>query len=277
MRCCPVHKMQGGFTLLELVIVIVLLGLLAVASTQFIGIGVGTYVDAARRDDLQQQARFASERISRELSNALPGSVRANNGNCVEFIPIDAASSYLNRVSDTAINSFQAIDFTVPAVIDQVAIYTLDEFDVYDTGRNAIASVNAVSSPAVANERTITLASAHRFANESPTARFYLVSERVSFCASDGALTRFSGYSTAGQANPQLQVVPDVGVHGGVQSLLAENIRLTDAGAGVTPFRFTSGTLQRAAVVHLDLRFSHAQASDEWLRISQDIFLRNTP
>jgi MSHA biogenesis protein MshO len=269
---------QHGFTMIELVMVIVLLGILSVASTQFIKFGVGSYVDTARRDDLQQQARFVSERISRELRNALPGSVRAfNSGACLEFIPIDVAASYLDRVSDAAISSFQAVDFTVPSSLSQVAIYTLDDVDVYDSTRNAIADVASVSDPAVASQRTITLTSAHQFANESPTSRFYLTSTRVSFCAVEGALTRYSGYNTAGEANPQLPVIPNIAVHGGTQSLIAEHIRLVDNAINVSVFQFEVGTLHRSAVVHMDLRFSHDSASGEWLRFSQDVFLRNTP
>ncbi|MBL4826894.1 MAG: type II secretion system protein [Spongiibacteraceae bacterium] len=266
----PLPKQHTGFTLVELVMVIVLLGIVSVASTQFIHTSVGIYVDSTRRDELQQIARFANERVSRELRNALPGSVRAN-GNCLEFVPIKAASTYLTRVSDSAITSFQAVDFAVPPLPYRVAIYTLDQFDVYNSDPNAIASIAPIIDPVEENERTIFLITAHQFENESPNQRFYLINERVSFCAAvDGELTRYSGYTVDGQA----QVLPNA--HGGTKSLVAEHIRLNDNGP-VNVFTFNPGTLQRSGVVHMDFRFSHSSEPDEWLRMSQDVFLRNTP
>ena len=80
------------------------------STTQFVSQGLSIYVDTARRDNLQQQGRFAVERVSRELRNALPGSVRVA-GNCVDFMPVLNASSYLQSVvTEAAISSLDIID-----------------------------------------------------------------------------------------------------------------------------------------------------------------------
>lgn len=257
----------GGFTLVELVAVIVLLGVVAVASTQFIGQAVGIYSDSSRRDALQQQARFVTERISRELRNALPGSVRvaANAGNtvqCLEFVPLITASSYLQTVADVPISSVEIVDVGYSfSTGDKLAIYPIDETSVYQSP-SAIRLLTAVGVAGPGKQ--LLNFSAYQFPSESPTRRAFIVNGPVSVCASDGQINRYSGYSLAAT-----QAVPPAAS----AVLLAEAIRLNDSGP-VTVFEYSNGTLQRSAVVNMDLRF---QSEDEWLRFSQQVFVRNTP
>jgi MSHA biogenesis protein MshO len=136
---------QRGFTLVELVAVIVLLGVIGAATTQFIISGVGIYQDASRRDGLSQMGRFAVERVSREVRNALPGSIRVNisaGTQCLEFMPIKGASSYLGKVSETpAISNVSVVDFSYSYTNgNRIAIYTLDQGDLYSTGSKSIAT-----------------------------------------------------------------------------------------------------------------------------------------
>ncbi|MGL4478103.1 MAG: PilW family protein, partial [Aeromonas veronii] len=65
---------NSGFTLVELVMVILLLGIMATFTSQFIGIGTQIYGDASSREQLMSDARFAMERLNRELRDAVPGS-----------------------------------------------------------------------------------------------------------------------------------------------------------------------------------------------------------
>ena len=266
---------QGGFTLVELVAVLVLLGVLAAATTQFIRQGVEIYADSARRDNLQQLGRFAVERISRELRDALPGSVRVA-GDCLEFAPIEAASSYLGNVADFQSASMQAVDFqyTDAAVDDRrVAVFAIDPNDVYIASRKAVVDLDDVNL-AVDNERRVDFKNfagpGHRFRSESPSKRFYIITQPVSFCVRGNQIFRHQYY---GWFNPQATDVADIG--DGV--LLAEHVQTTDDGNPVTVFAYTAGDLQRAGVVHLDLRLSDVAEPDEWVRFSQEVFVRNVP
>lgn len=267
-----VSARADGFTLVELVAVIVLLSIIAVASTQFIRQGVGIYTDSAGRDRLQQQARFAIERMSRELRNALPGSVRVRTvgaTQCIEFMPVQAASSYLETATDGPRTSLPVVEFGYSFTAgdpDLIAIYPISSDNVYATPA-ALSAVTGVTAPS-SNQQTLSFSSID-FPNESPTRRFYIVTEPVSFCAADNSLTRHQGYT---RTDPQ--PVPP-----GSEVLLAENIRVVNQNAlPIDVFTYTAGTPRRAAVVNMNLFFSDVMTlGDEWLTFSQEVFVRNTP
>lgn len=262
-------NLQGGFTLVELVMVIVLLGIIGAASSQFVRQGVEIYTQSVERDSLQQMGRFAVERMAREVRNALPGSVRvggsAGSTQCVEFMPVKGASTYLEAAVDAAgKTSLNTVDFSYGySSGDLLAIYPITATNVYGSP-SALASLTGVSAGGT-NQQVLAFSSTI-FPNESPTQRLFIVDTPVSFCAANNSLTRHSGYSrTASQVVP-----PNTG------TLLAENIRVNDGATAVTVFSYIPGTPQRSGVVHMDLRFSNA-AQDEWIKFSQEVFLRNTP
>lgn len=279
---------SSGFTLVEMVTVIVLLAIVALSITSVVRTGAQAFVDTSRRDELQQVARFAVERLSREVRNALPRSIRVDlSGTCLEFVPVEAGSSYINTVADAEYTTLSAVDFGYPtgaATDRRVVVYPVDDTEVYieDTtvavppsglATYAVKELASVSA-AVSDIQTLTFGnlasvSGHRYLNESPTQRFFIVSEPVSFCVSGNELRRHSAY---GWQASQPTTVADLGV--GV--LVAEFISTTDGG---TPFVFASGTTSRSGVVSLDFRFNDTRGSggDEWVRMRHEVFVRNTP
>ena len=68
--------MSKGFTLVELILVIVILGIVSVGTVQYLSFGAQIYADSAERDEVVSQARFLLTRLSKELRHATPGSVR---------------------------------------------------------------------------------------------------------------------------------------------------------------------------------------------------------
>jgi len=91
------EKRQYGFTLVEMIIVIVITGIIAGIVAIFIRAPVQGYVDSARRAELTDIADTAVRRLSRDVRIAVPNSVRVANCGvvpCVEFLPTKDGGRY---------------------------------------------------------------------------------------------------------------------------------------------------------------------------------------
>lgn len=255
-----------GFTLIELIVVIVIIGILSVGFTSLYTQSIDQYLDANRRSDLSATARLALERVSRELRDALPNSVRVTpSGNCVEFRPLATAQYYLDIPIAAPASSFSAITFPLPSSGSwSAAIMPLDIADSYDTSASNSKAVVGIASvsPLGTNSVQVNLVSANRFPRTSSARRFFVTGTPISFCVSAGELRRYQGYGV--QAT---QPTPGSGLSGG--DLLARNI--------VNPaaiFQYQAGTLERNALltVALDLR-----SGDEQIRHEHEVLIRNVP
>lgn len=69
-------SLHAGFTLVELIVVIILLGVLAAGSAFFIAQPFEIYQDTERRHELTENAELSIRRMSRDISRALPNSLR---------------------------------------------------------------------------------------------------------------------------------------------------------------------------------------------------------
>src|SRR5690554_4422269 len=194
-----------GFTLIELVIVIVLLGIVGTFSFQYLGLSAKIFSDTVGRDQLLNQSRFAVERLSRELRNALPRSVRVNSFDqqrCIEFVPIITSSSYVQipRLGASAGNRFIAVTPVVEhdqSILNQTLfVYATTAELIYGNSprRETIASIQANTDNSGLSEFTFTDTEAS-FPTGSPVRRFFITKQPVSWCVSNtGTLERFEQY-----------------------------------------------------------------------------------
>jgi len=93
------HIKQRGFTLIELVLVIIILGVVSVGLSGIIGNAMQAVITVNEREQLLREGSFLAERVNREINAAVPNSIRISGNasvHCMEFVPMLFSSLYLN-------------------------------------------------------------------------------------------------------------------------------------------------------------------------------------
>lgn len=275
------RHMAAGFTMMELVMVIVVLGIVGVSTVNFVGLGATVYSDVVGREQTLSQSRFMMERLTREIREALPNSVRVGvfgDIHCLEFVPIKASSSYVDIpvAPETASVTISVVQHAVtPLDADKIAVYPLTSTDVYnkDTPGGTTFTLNTIPSDGTTSADYL-LANAYQFKADSPTQRYYLVKNAISYCADtstggvgSGQIKRYAGYwpPTAAQNVPPLNQVS--GAVTGV--LMAEGLK-----SGSVPFAYSGATLVANALVQAELTFVR---DGEELTFHHEVHLVNVP
>jgi MSHA biogenesis protein MshO len=290
-RLPPVHRLHRGFTLVEVIIVMVITGILAGIVALFIRTPVLNYINAKSRAELSDTADGALRRMRRDIRLALPNSVRLHaDGKSLEFILTKTGGRYLSvddgqsTVSRRPLSFLPGgtLDFDVVGIMpgeyqtigspDKIVVYNLGTgFTPADAYLDVAKNVAQVAS--VAGNR-ITLVS-NPFASQSPTMespskRFQVISGPVTFyCNSflaggDGTLKRIHGYALA-----SAQASPPAGV-GAVSTLLARNVQSC-------VFNYDVLVNEPKAIVGMTLVLRDATQTDIMVSLSHYVHVDNTP
>ena len=94
------HPRQRGFTLIELIVVIVITAIVAGMVTLFIRAPIQSYLDVSARAELADAADLATRRITRDVRLALPNSVRVTSnesGSYLELLLTKTGGRYLSE------------------------------------------------------------------------------------------------------------------------------------------------------------------------------------
>jgi len=219
-----IARRTAGFSLIELIVVMVVVGILAGIVAVFIRNPMESYMATSRRAELTDAADGALLRIARDVRSALPNSVRVVSasgtvGSCsgseacyLEYLPIEDGGRYRTETdnagagdilnfADALESSFDVLGPTVTTSSSQfLVIYNLgldSDTDAWQGGnRRAVTSSGTVSN--------LAFTSATPFPFESPSQRFFLVGAPVSYVCNpaDGTLRRYSGYGSPTAAQP---------------------------------------------------------------------------
>lgn len=256
-RCLPLAPcpLPLGFTLIELIIVMMVVGILSSIVAMFIRHPLEAYMTAARRAALVDAADTALLRIARDIQAALPNSLRVTQSGGVtylEFLPLEDGGRY--RAAQTGVGGGDMLDFSAggdasfdvlgPTVTATAGHYLV----IYNLGLDT-----STSAWLGGNRRTVTsngsvsnlafTATGAPLPLESPGKRFYLAGPPVTYACNPatGELRRISGYA------PQAAQPATFG--GATSNLLASQV-------ATCAFTYDPGASQRLGqlTLHLQLR-----------------------
>jgi MSHA biogenesis protein MshO len=186
-----------GFTLVELVMVIMVTGIIAASITVFFKPAIDSYFDTRRRADLTDLADNALRRMGQDIRRAVPNSIRSVSATCFQLVPTIAGGRYRmasDTVNDTAplpcapsatcsapldASTGVATVFdvlsplpTAPAVGDWIVINNQNGDDVY-TGANRAAITAPVKTASVPADNLRDTDGLHRITAAVPVATGY--------------------------------------------------------------------------------------------------------
>jgi MSHA biogenesis protein MshO len=263
-------RADSGFTLIEMIVVIVIVGILATIGGQFIVAPITGYVDLARRTRLVDQAEMALRRMQRDIRSALPNSIRIDaTGQYLEMINTVDGGRYRRYrgpgIGDNILD-FNIADtgFDVLGSLNQppAAGQSLVVYNISSTGATGNAYVAASRNMAVVGASTadlINLNPGFQFANTSPYQRFFIVDQSVSYACENGVLNRYDGYGIV-PAQPTTPLP-------GTQALVTRGVNGCN-------FSYNPGASQRAGLVTLQISLTE---QGETITLLHQVHVMNAP
>ena len=275
-----------GFTLMELVIVIVILGIVSGIVGNIVSTGAKIYVDATERDQLLSDSRFVVERLNRALRMAIPNSARVTgdaNIQCLEFVQAEWVTFYTNLPTIPSTSKSAHVveigditgNFSLDTSTDFAIVYPTDSTDIYDLTENKRKKIDAcidtgTDTSCNSNDdpnHLATLTVNGAFADDSPASRLYIASKAVSYCVQNNSIYRYVDTINNGQVTYDIDINTD-------GSLMAENLVNDLSSASELPFRVSNATLRRNSLVQILLAFEH---NDEIVNFSNEVHIPNVP
>ena len=255
----------AGFTLVELIVVMVVIGVLAGSIAIFVKPAMENYADSNRRAALTDMADGALRRMKRDIHMAVPNSFRQAGPTCFEMVPTsgggrfrtdadpnDAASQALDTSAPSATFDVMMGPGSLPAANDLLVIGNQSPNDVYSGSNVSVVSAITAHPVPVANAITrgthqITLASNAKVPLGYDGGRFVIVSaaqRAVSYVCNTqaGTLTRFSGYVPGQSCTPP---------NGATTAVLATNLSACNFNLDPNP-----GITQDSGYIELRLTLS---------------------
>ena len=256
----PISKGSTGFTLVEMVVVITIVGILAAGAALFIRNPTQAFIDSENRANLTDRADTAVRRMARDIRNALPNSVRTTSSGLdsfIEFMPVKSAGRYRASVGIAA--SDNPLDFSLPAdtfdvLGPSVSVAAGDNLVIYNLGIPGSDVYEGTNSRALQTAGNLSVLSFNggTFPQESPSSRFFVVSTPVSYACdmTNHVLLMYSGYAI--QPNQPASVAALNGL---------TTARTLANGLTSCQVNYVPGVLQRSGVITIYLGFTQDVAT----------------
>lgn len=271
---------QRGFTLIELIIVIVIGGIVASMTSSILTLPVKAYVDSARRATLTDVAESSLRRMQRDIRRALPNSIRITNaGKTLELLHLVDGGRYRARQDSSTLTPSNILDFTavdssaeiigklhnlanITADSDRLVVYPIDTSSTYAGINSTVVTASTSASLLDFNSK--------QFPFSSPEQRFFIIDTPITYhcaltatAAKDKKLMRYESYSIQ-----SLQVIPPASpldVNGAVQANYLNSCH----------FSYHSGSSSRAGLVSLELSFT--DDAGESVHLVHQVHVDNQP
>lgn len=201
-------KSRGGFTLIELIMVIALAGTIAVMISIVMSRPFQGFADQSRRAELTDLAAMALNRMARDVRLAVPNSLRSDNG-ALELLRAPVGGRYRANLVDGHYQDPPAcpaepcrIPFAGPLPLNELSLPASLWMVIYNVGGsgagNGIWSQQDDTSSVITPKITIGLTgdnlelalSGFRFRYSSPQHRFYLADKVIGYRCQNGRLLR---------------------------------------------------------------------------------------
>lgn len=206
------RRLQRGFTLVELVMVIVVMAVLGLTIAVFMRGPIDAYFDTARRAAMADAADSTLRRMARDVRLALPNSIRVSgDGQCMDLIPTRTGGRYRTTganaltfpIAGTGNTTFNMLGANSTAADQAIAVGDVLAFNnfgipgasAYENTNTATVTTVTVAAGANPAETTITFTNNPAglgLALESPSSRFQVVpaGSMVSYVCVGGNLRR---------------------------------------------------------------------------------------
>ncbi len=293
---------QFGFSMLELILVIVLLGILASGAGLLITRPIETYNDQLRRQQLVDQAEMALRQIARDIRRALPNSIQVDaTGIALEMINTIDGARYRDEVGGVSfvaandwldfsaadsdfnlLGQFSSVSTGVWPANQRLVIYNTAPTDIYQdinigvgvnsgivTAASTTVTVsNITADPSEYDEYHINLSPAFQFTQQSPGQRTFVIDGAISYICNTaaGTITRYDNYPyQSTQLTSDVLLSALSGVESGlvVSQLSSCNIS------------YNAGTAQRGGIVTIEISLN--DATGESISLLHQVHVVNVP
>ena len=254
-----------GFTLVELIATMVILGIISVMTSKFIVNGFSFYVDATNIQKISTTANFVAEKMEKLIENSVPNSiVISETEKSITFVPIKGALGY-TYIPKNPLSAFDSepVLYAVTTAFDSSNIKedAYVAFNNYGSNEEYYKVLNVTVNNGNVTAVKIEAPSSKKFTPGSERGRLYFV---------DGQ----NRYITVKLENSQLVIIEHNGEHNGNEATGTKNILARD----VSDIRFSkvAGAFNQYGEIEIEYRFPYQNIAYE-KSIYQRIGVANAP